>query len=110
MYTLKFADGTMMSGLERNGTMFISQAELTAENFRGKLKGVEITSDDANDKELCGALGPCELNGPFHWHNRRDGLKDGYYFGLNEIPAEMLRLSRLEADVAYTAMMAEVDL
>lgn len=107
MWKITLADGTILDNLKLNGNNFISQTELTPANFTGKLGHViiECTDNNPNEADLF-------MAGTFE-HMRLDALRkyaDGWYFVLNPIPDDELRLMRLEANQEYLAMMTEIDL
>ena len=110
-FEITLADGTVISGLELNGTNFVSQNEITAETFRGKLGHVTITGDaDADMSGLIGEHDHMELVQIKHYTQATHGLPDGWYFVLREIPASELEALQNRGDIDYLAMMMGVEL
>lgn len=105
MWKITFSDGTILDNLKLSGNNFISKSPLEESFFHGKLNNVLI---EAQDDEL----DMFALSG-LHKHMRLDALRkypDGWYFVLNDISAEELRLMMIEGNIEYIAMMAEVNL
>lgn len=105
MWKISLFDGTTIDNLKLNGNNFIATEALTEETFAGKLNGVKIecTNDDGDMFGLAG----------IHEHMRLDALRmiDGQcWFVLNDIPADEIKQTRLEANIEYLAMMTGVDL
>ena len=111
IYTLKFSDGSHMSGLKLNGNNFVSVVEVSAADFRGKLSGVEITgTGEGVDGSICGVHEHMELVQVVHYTQGEHGLPDGWYFVLGDIPAEEYARKKMEGNVEYIAMMTGVEL
>ena len=111
IYTLKFSDGSQMTGLKLNGNNFVSLVEVKAADFRGKLSRVEITG--AGEGSEAGPLGlheHMELVQVAHYTQGEHGLPDGWYFVLREVSAEEYARKELEGNVEYIAMMTGVEL
>ena len=97
--------------MELNGSNFVSKTEVTEETFKGKLSHVVITCNEETEKNrLIGEHNQMELVQIAYYTQETDGLSDGWYFILRDIPASELELMKLRADVDYTAMMAGVTL
>lgn len=52
MCRLKLSDGTLLDHLTLNGNNFVTEEELTKDNFNGKLSFVEYMDDDGNTTML----------------------------------------------------------
>lgn len=83
-YEITLADGTVLSNLHLNGNNFISDVEITNENFEGKLDTVTIVCSNGQTEEL----NHVELVQIQHY-------SDGYYFILRELsPMELKEQER----------------
>ena len=103
-FEIALADGSRISGLGLNGNNFISQNEVTAETFSGKLKHVVITGDAEADTE--GLIG--EHNNMELVRCERDKGLGGWAIVLREIPASKLRELRIDARLDYIEMMEDL--
>ena len=111
IYTLKFSDGSQMTGLKLNGNNFVSAVEVSARDFRGKLSGVEIAgTGEGVDGSICGLHEHMELVQVAHYTQVEHGLPDGWYFVLRDIPAEEYEALQNRSDIDYIAMMTGVTL
>ena len=111
IYTLKFSDGSQMTGLKLNGNNFVSVVEVSAADFRGKLSGVEITgTGEGVDGSICGVHEHMELVQVVHYTRGVHGVADGWYFVLMDIPAEEYEALKNRSDIDYIAMMIGVTL
>ena len=111
IYTLKFSDGSQMTGLKLNGNNFVSVVEVSAADFRGKLSGVEITgTGEGVDGSICGVHEHMELVQIAHYTRGVHGVADGWYFVLRDIPAEEYEALKNRSDIDYIAMMTGVTL
>ncbi len=110
-FEITLADGTQLAGLELNGNNFVSQNEISAETFKGKLGHVVISGDkDADEAGLIGEHGQMELVQLAHYTQKTHGMPDGYYFVLRDIPAAELEMAQLKGTVAYVSMMTGYEL
>ena len=111
IYTLKFSDGSQMTGLKLNGNNFVSVVEVSARDFRGQLSGVEITgTGEGVDGSICGVHEHMELVQVVHYTQGEHGLPDGWYFVLRDVPASELEYLQNRSDIDYIAMMTGVTL
>ena len=79
IYTITLADGTILNNLRLNGNNFVSETEITEEDFEGKLDQVTIVGTNGDLANLTHV----ELVQIRHYD-------DGYYFVLRELtPAEI---------------------
>ena len=110
-FTVTLADGTQLSGLELNGSNFVSKTEVTPETFKGKLSKVIIEGDaEADEAGLIAMHENMELVQVAHYTQATHGLADGWYFSLRKIPAAELEALRNRGDIDYIAMMTGVEL
>ncbi len=102
IWKIILSDGTKIENLRLNGNNFVSNVEVTAEMFQGKLSKVifECNTDGKVLKQECEHM---ELVQIAHY-------EDGYYFILREIPNEELERIKTQADIEYIAMMTDIDL
>lgn len=98
VYTVTLADGTELSGLTLNGNNFISQEEIDASVFDDNLSIVTI-SDGTNTIECTNmSLVQCKQYGVEWW------------FILRELSSSELAKIKMESDIEYIAMMADIEL
>ena len=110
-FTVTLADGTQLGDLALNGSNFVSNKEVTAETFRGKLSKVVIEGDaEADEAGIIGTHHNMELVQIAHYTQATHGMADGYYFVLRDIPAAELEALRNRGDIDYIAMMTGVTL
>lgn len=110
-WTVTLADGTAIENLTLNNgaNTFHSPAEITEDTFDGKLSEVHIS---ASDGDMTGCAYPDTL------HNAElvqimqpaDTPDDQWAFILREIPADDLFKAKIQAQLDYIAMSADVDL
>ena len=94
MYTIKFADGTELTGLNLNGNNFVSQNAINSEFFTAErlahvsiaytpdLNESELTEEESRlNEEICGEFENMTLIHCTHYKNVL-GVADGYYFCL----------------------------
>jgi len=114
IFTITLADGTQLAGLELSGNNFISENEVTAETFNGKLKHVVISCSDENFSDNYGLIGEhngMELVALQHYGKEQAGamnIKEGWYFVLRALTPEEIREIKFDARVSYLEMMSEV--
>ena len=97
-YEMTLADGTVLSNLHLNGNNFISDIELTNEDFEDKLDTVTIVCSNGQIKEL----NHVELVQIQHY-------SDGYYFILRELsPFEVKEQARDELMEMLTDCILEM--
>lgn len=97
-WKITLSDGTKLENLRLNGNNFISEAEITEDDFRGKLSKVIIEGKDFKQE-----YNNMELVQIAHY-------EDGYYFVLREIPQEELDKLKMQSDIEYLAMMSDIDM
>ena len=108
-FSVTLADGTQLGGLVLNGNNFVSQKEVTADTFRGKLSKVTISGDaEADEAGLIGEHHNMELVQIAHYTQAVHGCADGWYFILRDIPPSELEKLQERADIDYLAMMTGV--
>ena len=111
IYTLKFSDGSQMTGLKLNGNNFVCVVEVIASDFRGKLSHVEISGvGEGSEAGPIGLHEHMELVQVAHYTQVEHGVPDGWYFVLREVSAEEYARKELEGNVEYIAMMTGVEL
>lgn len=92
------SDGSKIDNLRLNGNNFVSEIEITEEDFKGKLSKVIIEYEDRIEE-----LNHVELVQIVHY-------KDGWYFVLRELSKDEIENIKTRADIEYLAMMTNVDL
>lgn len=110
-YTVTLANGKLIEGLTLNpgANTFHSATEITEEMFNGKLSEVHITASDG-DMSQCAypdTLHNAELVQIMQPTDTPDGT---WQFILREIPADELFRAKLQAQLDFLAMNADVDL
>ena len=98
IYTITLADGTVMDNLRLNGNNFVSDAEVTEDDFDGNLSEVTIVNGDHEQ-----VMKNAELIQITHY-------SDGWYFILREIPADELEKRQMMAYIDYLSAMSGIDL
>lgn len=98
-WKIELADGTTLEGLALNGNNYISAKKLTEDTFEGNLSHVIITDSDGKVEEHDNmALVQIQKVGTKYW------------FILRELTAQEIRDAKIQANIEYIAMMADVDL
>ena len=97
-WKITLSDGTKLENLGLNGNNFISEAEITEDDFKGKLSKVTVEGKDFKQE-----YNNMELVQIAHY-------EDGYYFVLREIPQEELDKLKMQSDIEYIAMMSNIDM
>ena len=97
-WTVTLDDGTAIGGLTLNGNNFISDTQLTAEMFDGKLSKVTAT-----DGETVQTWNYAELVQITHPDNR-------WWFVLRELPPEELFRAKVQAQLDYLALVTDTNL
>lgn len=98
-YTITLATGVMIANLMLNGNNFISDEDLTEDTFAGKLYNVTITDSEGNTETI--------ENGELISLYKEDGKT---WFIIRETPVDVLKERKIQSDIQYIAMMADVDL
>ena len=89
----------------------MSQNEILAETFKGKLNHVVISGDkEADEVGLIGEHGQMELVQIAHYTQKTHGMPDGWYFILRDIPAAELEKTKMQGNIAYLSMMSGIEL
>ena len=97
-YKIILADGTVLSNLKLNGNNFVSDAEVTEDQFIDNLDPVVINDGETDDVHEHMALVQIIKYG------------EQYYFVLRDrTPDELLRI-KMQADIEYLAMMSDIEL
>lgn len=95
MYTIDLGNGTIFEDLRLNGNCYISQDELSEDDFDG-METVTITNSDGETWEM---------------HNVEltflSNESDGSHFGLNEMTEAQIKANSTEAQIFYTAVMTD---
>lgn len=94
-YTIDLADGTTFENLTMNGNNYVSQEEITEEDFTD-LSHVTITGSDGSEEEMDDA----ELVQVTQY-------TDGWYFILRPLSEDEIARRDVEAQTFYTAMMTD---
>lgn len=110
-WTVTLADGTAIENLTLNNgaNTFHSPAEITEDTFDGKLSEVHIA---ASDGDMTGCAYPDTLHdAELVQIMQPTDTPDGQWaFILREIPADDLFKAKIQAQLDYIAMSADVDL
>lgn len=99
-FKITLADGTKFENLKLSGNYYITETEITEDDFKGKLSKViienevEKTSQEYNYMELIQIV---------HY-------KDGYYFALRELSQDEIDKQKMKGDIEYLAMMTNTDM
>ena len=100
-WQITLSDGTVLSNLRLNGNNFISDSEVTADTFAGKLGRVTIVDPQGNTD--------IRTNMELVQVTTYDS-EEGFHFILREIPEDEMNALKLRSDVDYIAAMADIDL
>lgn len=94
-YTIELADGKTFENLTMNGNNYVSQTEITEDDFTD-LSHVTITGSDGSVEEMNDAelIQVC-------------GYTDGWYFILRALSPDEIDKKNIEAQTFYTAMMTD---
>ena len=98
VYSITLADGTILDDLKLNGNNYVSQKEIKEEAFQDNLYSVTIS--DGEKEEIHTNMELVQLM----------EYEGAYWFILRDIPPETLDRMKLQADIAYLAMMTGVKL
>lgn len=94
-YDVTLGDGTKFSNLTMNGNNYVSETEITEDDFTD-LTQVTVEASDGSVQ----TLGESELVQVAHY-------EDGWYFILRELTSEEIARRDNEAQTFYTAMMTD---
>ena len=94
-YSITLGDGKTIEDLTMNGNNFVSQSELSEDDFTD-LTEVTVTVSDGSEQ----TYGEMELVQVAHY-------SDGWYFILRELTQEEISRKENEAQTYYTAMMTD---
>ena len=94
IYEVELADGTTISNLTMDGNNLVSETEITRDMFEGNTSTVTITAEDYERVINNARLGFLQPSG------------GKWYFDIWETPIT----EKLQGDVEYLAMMADIDL
>ena len=98
-YTITLADGTVLDDLKLNGDNFISNTTINANIFNGNCSPV-IISDGINS----------ETHNHMELVQLTEQEPGKYWFVLRELSASELAWIKMQSDIEYVAMMAEIEL
>ena len=101
-WKITLSDGTQLKDLRLNGNNFVSEKEVTEDIFEGKLSKV-VFEGTIEGKEFRQEGEHMELVQIVHY-------EDGYYFVLRELSKAELKERKMQGDIEYLAMMADIDL
>lgn len=101
-WKITLSDGTQLKNLGLNGNNFVSEKEITEDNFKGKLSKVTIEGIE-NGQEVVKEYERMELVQIVHY-------EDGYHFVLRELSQDELFKIQTQANLEYLAMMSDIDL
>ena len=105
MYEVKLSNGNKLTGLKQNGSCFDTPETLTREFFDGGLREVEILQPKQEDGET---IRPGKFYGMTLGYLGRHG--EITTFTLNAPSEQEARLTKIQGDIEYLAMMQEVEL
>lgn len=98
-WTIELADGTTLEDLDLNGNNFISSKKLTEDVFEDNLAHVVMTDSDGKTEEHFNmALVQIQKVGTKYW------------FVLRHLTEQEVKDARVQANIEYIAMMADIDL
>lgn len=97
-YTVILEDGKRLTNLRMNGNNYISSEKITKSVFENNCSS--ITVDDGESS--------IEFSNMELIHVTE--MPDGYWFAFRELSKEEISLGELRADIAFIAMMSEIDL
>ena len=97
-YTVTLADSTVINNLKLNGNNFVSEEEVSSTLFDGNCSPV-IVNDGARDVT--------HDNMELVQVTEEDGK---YWFILRDISKAELDQIKIQSDIAYIAMMADIEL
>jgi len=101
-WKITLSDGTQLTDLRLSGNNFISETEITEEQFDGKLSKVVVEGIE-NGEKVVQEYEHMQLVQIVHY-------KEGYYFILRELTQAELKEIKTQADIEYLAMMSDIDL
>lgn len=102
MYEIILSDGTTISNLSMNGNNFVSSVKLTENDFRNKLSPVTIVDPDGIEEIHEHMVLSQIVNEPY--------TEGKWYFVLRDLTEYELFKAKITGDIAYLAMMTDVDL
>ena len=97
-YKITLSEGTVLDDLYLNGDNFISTSEITEDIFAGNCSPVVIESENVN--EIHDNMELIQIT-------KMDG---DWWFILKDISEEELAKAKMQSDIAYIAMMTNVEL
>ena len=106
-WTVALADGTLIENLTLGGNNFQSETEITADMFDGNLSEVHIS---ASDGDMSGCAYPAVLHDAELVQITHDNPDGKWWFILRELSADELFKMRVQAQLDYLAMSADIDL
>lgn len=101
-WKITLSDGTEIKDLRKNGNNFVSEIEITENDFKGKLSKVIIEGKEDGQK-VKEEYEHMELVQVVQY-------EDGYYFILRELSERELKDEKIQSNLDYLAMMVDVDL
>ncbi|MBQ9659509.1 MAG: hypothetical protein IJV31_12280 [Clostridia bacterium] len=101
-WKITLSDGTEIKDLRKNGNNFVSETEITENDFKGKLSKVIIEGKEDGQK-VKEEYEHMELVQVVQY-------EDGYYFILRELSERELKDEKIQSNLDYLAMMVDVDL
>ena len=101
-WKITLSDGTQFKNLRLNGNNFVSEKEITKDDFKGKLSKVTIEGIE-NGQEVVKEYERMELVQIVHY-------EDGYQYVLRELSQDELFKIQTQANLEYLAMMSDIDL
>lgn len=104
-FRVELSSGKVLTGIEPNGTGYVSAGEVTPEDFAGGLSRVVVKGkyDYEGAQEMEMVYEYPELGGI-------KKLGDGWFFWFKEASEEARAAMKAQADVEYVAMMMGVEL
>ena len=102
LWKITLSDGTQLKDLKLNGNNFVSETEVTENDFKGKLSKVIIEGQE-DGQVVKQEYEHMELVQVAHY-------EDGYYFILRELSKAEIKERKMQGDIEYLAMMTDIDL
>lgn len=97
-YSIKLADGKVLTGFTKNGDNFVSKEQVDESIFEDNLAVMTVSDGETETT----------------YHNveliQQVEYADGWYLAFRELTAQELRDIEINAKIEYIAMMADVDI
>lgn len=105
-YTIILSDGTTIQNLTKNGSNFVSKTDISSSMFEGTCAPVTVREECSDDENA----GSNEFTYESMELVQITKMDSEYWFVLRERSANEIAFSKMQSDVAFVAMMSNVDL